>query len=250
MDSYEDEGGERAESGPETQPEPEASPPDAPTGGIAALSLPYQVTAAVSLAVIGLIACLHLAMVFLHVAPSNTVTKQNGTAVDGWVYPEFEQNWKLFAPNPLQQNIGVQVRAEFTNSDADRRNTGWIDLTAEDGEAIRGNPLPSHVNQNELRRAWDFYNNSHDNQNRSTGMRGQLSESYLRRIVMLRLDTRDLGGSVERVQIRSSTRSIEAPEWSKEKIDSRPSYRVLPWWTITAADLPADIRNGRTEAGR
>ena len=111
--------------------------------GIAALSLPYQVAAALALAVVGVLACVHLAMVFLHVAPSNTVTKQHGEAVDDWIYPEFEQNWKLFAPNPLQQNIAVQVRAEVRHADGGRATTDWIDLSAEDGEAIRGNLLPS-----------------------------------------------------------------------------------------------------------
>jgi hypothetical protein len=226
-----------------------AAPEPAPVRGVAALSLPYQVAAAVSLAIIGALACVHLAMVFLHVAPSNTVTKQYGKAVDGWVYPEFEQNWKLFAPNPLQQNVAVQVKAEFTATDGSRKTTDWIDLTAEDGEAIRGNLLPSHVQQNELRRAWDFYINSHDNENRANGVRGQLSERYVRRIVMMRLDAHDLGRSVERIQLRSSTRSVKAPEWSDEKIDTRPAYRVLPWWTVTAADLPEGVGNGRTEAG-
>ncbi|MEV6394982.1 DUF5819 family protein [Streptomyces sp. NPDC051907] len=224
-------------------PEPPASQ------GIAALSLPYQVVAAIALAVIGVVAGIHLVMVFLHVAPSNTVTKQHGKAVDDWVYPEFEQNWKLFAPNPLQQNVSVQVRAEITDSDNSRQSTDWIDLSAEDGKAIRGSLLPSHVQQNELRRAWDFYLGSHDSENRPTGLRGQLSESYIRRIVMLRLEGRDLGGPVERIQLRSSTRSVKAPEWSDEKIDTRPALRVLPWWTVTAADLPLDVRNGRTEAG-
>ena len=107
---------------PVSPPEPEVDPspaadPYPPTRGIAALSLPYQVAAAVSLALIAVLAGVHLAMVFLHVAPSNTATKQYGKAVDGWVYPEFEQNWKLFAPNPLQQNIAVQVRAEVATSD-------------------------------------------------------------------------------------------------------------------------------------
>ncbi|HZX39013.1 MAG TPA: DUF5819 family protein [Streptomyces sp.] len=233
---------------PPDAPEPAASEP-APVHGMAALSLPYQVAAAVSLAIIGALACVHLAMVFLHVAPSNTVTKEYGKAVDGWVYPEFEQNWKLFAPNPLQQNVAVQVKVEYTATDAGRKTTDWIDLTAEDGEAIRGNLLPSHVQQNELRRAWDFYVNSHDNENRASGVRGQLSESYVRRIVMMRLDAHDLGGPVERIQLRSSTRSVKAPEWSDEKIDTRPAYRVLPWWTVTAADLPEGVSNGRTGAG-
>nr|WP_246339763.1 DUF5819 family protein [Streptomyces lunaelactis] len=281
MDSYEDEdvkraGGTSSGPPPEHTPGPSdqpGSPPDAlsvsqppgevrpqpgpghqrepaPTGGIAALSLPYQVAAAVSLAIIGVLACVHLAMVFLHVAPSNTVTKQYGKAVDGWVYPEFEQNWKLFAPNPLQQNVAVQARAEVTSPDGGRKRTDWIDLTGEDGEAIRGNLLPSHVQQNELRRGWDFYVNSHDNENRANGLRGQLSESYIRRIVMLRLEGHDLGGPVERIQLRSSTRSVKAPEWSEEKTDTRPAFRALPWWTVTIADLPGGARNGRTEAGK
>ncbi|WP_173264344.1 DUF5819 family protein [Streptomyces pacificus] len=215
-----------------------------PVGGIAALSLPYQVVAAVALGLVTVFACFHVAMVFLHVAPSNTVTKQHGKAVEEWVYPEFEQNWKLFAPNPLQQNIAVQARAEVSGRDGTRRTSSWIDLSAEDGEAIRGNLFPSHVHQNELRRGWDFYVNSHTDDNTPNGLRGRLSERYVRRIVMIRLDRHDLGGRVERIQLRSATRSVEAPVWSSEKIDTRPYYRMLPWWTVTSADLPLDVRNG------
>ncbi|MFK4596977.1 DUF5819 family protein [Streptomyces pristinaespiralis] len=234
--------------------EPPAEPP-ASHGGIEGLSLPYQVAAAVSLALIAAFACVHLAMVFLHVAPSNTVTKQHGEVVDEWVYPEFEQNWKLFAPNPLQQNIAVQVRAQYTADDGSRRTSDWIDLSAEDGAEIRGNLLPSHLHQNQLRRAWDFYVGSHDTDGRPNGLRGRLSESYIRRIVMLRLERHDLGGPVERIQLRASTTSIEAPRWSDEKIDTRPVHRELPWWTVTAADLPGGVDNkdrdtGRTEAAR
>ncbi|MGW1813383.1 DUF5819 family protein [Streptomyces sp. NPDC002125] len=206
-------------------------------GGIAALSLPYQVVAALALSVIGLVACGHLAMIFLHVAPSNTLTKQHGEVVDDWVYPEFEQNWKLFAPNPLQQNISVQVRAEVFGADGSV-TTRWINLSRQDGDQIRGNLLPSHVDQNELRRAWDFYTGSHDSENRPNGLRGELSEKYIRRIVMLRLAEHDHGGTVQRIQVRSATRSVGAPSWSDEKISTRPDYRVLPWWTITPSDLP------------
>ncbi|MFF1464186.1 DUF5819 family protein [Streptomyces sp. NPDC058330] len=216
-------------------------------GGIAALSLPYQVVAALALSVVGLLACLHLAMVFFHVAPSNTLTKQHGDAVDEWVYPEFEQNWKLFAPNPLQQNIAVHVRAEVLGPDG-RRTTRWTSLSREDGEAIRGSLLPSHVHQNELRRAWDFYTGSHDEQNRANGLRGELSERYIRRIVMLRLSGRDNGGTVERIQIRSAVTAVGAPEWSDEKIDTQATYRVLPWWTVTPSDLPEGSGQDRASA--
>ncbi|MEV2201112.1 DUF5819 family protein [Streptomyces fradiae] len=214
-------------------------------GGLAALSLPYQVAGALALAVVGLVACFHVGMVFLHVAPSNTLSKQHGETVDAWVMPEFEQNWKLFAPNPLQQNVAVQVRAEVS-AEGSRRVTPWIDLTAEDAAAIRGNPFPSHVQQNELRRAWDFYANQHGDDDRAGSLRAGLSERYIRRIALMRLDHHDLGGRVERIQVRSSTTGVAAPPWSREKNDTRPYYRMLPWWTVTAADLAGGVTVGRT----
>ncbi|MFP1625951.1 DUF5819 family protein [Streptomyces sp. 5K101] len=244
-----------APSGPSVGPDsdgvaPSGPAPSGPDRGIAALSLPYQVVAAVALALVAALGCVHLTMVFLHVAPSNTVTKSHGETVQGWVYPEFEQNWKLFAPNPLQQNIAVEVRAEYTAADGSRRTSEWFDLSAQDGEAIRGNLLPSHIHQNQLRRGWDFFLGSHDNEARPNGLRGRLSERYIRRIVMLRLDGMDLGGPVQRVQLRSSTRAIAPPVWSGEKTDTRPVHRLLPWWTITPADLPAGVDNEDKEAGR
>ncbi|MDX3337429.1 DUF5819 family protein [Streptomyces fimicarius] len=228
-----------ARSTPEAIPPPSApvAEPSDTGRGMAGLSFPYQVVAALALSLIGLLACTQVAMVFLHVAPSNTLTKQHGKSIDRWIYPEFEQNWKLFAPNPLQQNVAVHVRADVVGADG-RHTTRWMNLTHEDGEAIRGSLFPSHVAQNELRRGWDFYVNSHDSENRPNGLRGDLSERYVRRIAMLRLSERDYGGTIERIQLRSATSSIAPPPWSNEKISTRPAYRVLPWWTVTPDDLP------------
>ncbi|MGW3334759.1 DUF5819 family protein [Streptomyces rubiginosohelvolus] len=222
-----------------SSPAPSSPVPDpSVTGrGMAGLSTPYQVVAALALSLIGLLACTQVAMVFLHVAPSNTLTKEHGKTIDRWIYPEFEQNWKLFAPNPLQQNVAVHVRAEVVDADG-RRTTRWMNLTHEDAKGIRGNLFPSHVDQNELRRGWDFYINSHDSENRPNGLRGDLSERYVRRIAMLRLSERDYGGTIERIQLRSATSAVAPPPWSTEKISTRPVYRVLPWWTVTPDDLP------------
>ncbi|MFG3333676.1 DUF5819 family protein [Streptomyces tendae] len=216
---------------------PGTGQPAAPRTGVAALSPRYQVGAVVALAVVAVAVCAHIGMVFLHLAPSNTVTKQHGDVVDEWVFPEFEQNWKLFAPNPLQQNVSVQVRAEVSTADGEIRTTGWYDLSAEDGRAIDGNPLPSHTQQNELRRAWDFFVASHDSDDRPVGLRGTLSETYLRRIALLRLDRDGAagpGGVVERVQYRSRTTNVEPPPWSGEKVSDRPTFRELPWWSVSA----------------
>ncbi|WP_232626767.1 DUF5819 family protein [Streptomyces alfalfae] len=231
-------GGSAGPDGPVPTRAPEHAPPPI---GIAGLKLGHQIAAACALAVIAVAACAHVAMLFLHVAPSNTATKQHGDVIDEWIYPEFEQNWKLFAPNPLQQNVGVQARAELDTAQGTVRTTDWYDLSAQDGARIDGNPLPSHTQQNELRRAWDFYVGSHDNKNRPIGLRGQLSENYVRRIAYMRLDRESPGGEgdeIVRIQVRSRTTNVRPPKWSEEKVSTKPVYRQLPWWTVTPDDLP------------
>ncbi|MEV0174383.1 DUF5819 family protein [Streptomyces sp. NPDC050803] len=237
MDAYDAEGGAR--HGPDPEPAP------APRTGVAALSLRYQIGAALALAVVAIAVCVHIGMVFLHVAPSNTVTKQHGQAIDDWIYPEFEQNWKLFAPNPLQQNIAVQVRADVREADGELRTTDWYDLSAQDGRDIDGNLLPSHTQQNELRRAWDFLVATHDSDNRPVGLRGSLAEDYLRRIVVLRLEREEAagpGGALDRVQVRSRTINVSPPEWSGEKVPDEAVFRVLPWWSVPEDEAGGEQR--------
>lgn len=206
--------------------------------GFAGLSRPARTFTAISAAAAALAVAVHLGMVFLHVAPSNTLSKQHGEVIDDYVYPEFEQNWKLFAPNPLQQNIAVHARARVAKDDGTTATTGWVDLSKMDGDAIDHNVAPSHTQQNELRRGWEFYRGSHNDKGRPIGLRGELSETYIRRIVMLRFGRELNGGTVERIQVRSVTTPVPPPSWSDEKSDEKPDYQVQPWWQIGSEDLP------------
>ncbi|WP_411103597.1 DUF5819 family protein [Streptomyces sp. cmx-4-9] len=228
MDSNEH---EPVEGGAEKAAE-RAVPPPPRAPGIAGLSAPYRVLAGLALAAVAGAALGHLALVFLHVAPSNTLSRQHARTVDRWIYPEFEQNWKLFAPNPLQQNIAVEARAQLRTADGELATSGWRDLSAEDGAAIRHSLLPSHTEQNELRRAWDFFTGSHDEDDKPNGERGALSEAYLQRIAVARLAPHHPGARLLRVQLRSATTAVAAPSWSNESTDTRTSYRELPWWTV------------------
>ncbi|MFF3875029.1 DUF5819 family protein [Streptomyces sp. NPDC001978] len=229
---------------PDTPP-PSSDRPAPPRTGVAALSPRYQVGAALALAFVAVAACVHLGMVFLSVAPANTVTKQHGKAIEEWVYPEFEQNWRLFAPNPLQQDIAIQVRAEVRMKDGGIETTGWNDLSARDGEAIDGSLLPSHTRQNELRRAWEFLVATHGADNRPVGLRGALSEQYVRRIAVMRLYREDptiREGTIQSVQVRSETTNVPPPTWSDEQVSDKPVYRQLPWWTVTEDEAARGVR--------
>ncbi|WP_433341161.1 DUF5819 family protein [Streptomyces sp. CA-253872] len=221
---------------PDAPPTPEVAPvpaPDpAPAAGLAALSLPFRAVGALALAAVLVLTALHLSFLFLHVAPANTVSKRQAKAVNAWIYPEFEQNWKLFAPNPIQQDTAVQARASGLHADGTSFMTGWYDLSARDGAALHGELLPSHARQNVLRRAWDLYASSHDNDGRPLGTRGRLSAAYLTRLATQRLERAGAGGpgaELIRVRVRARFTPVPPPPWSGEKLGTRPAYRTLDW---------------------
>ncbi|MFE0189545.1 DUF5819 family protein [Streptomyces sp. NPDC059008] len=180
---------------------------------------------------------LHLLLVFLYVAPSNAITKEYDRVIKGYVYPEFDQNWQLFAPNPLQSNIAVHARAEVAFPDGSRRWTGWLAMTAQDLREIRRNPAPSHAHQNLLRQAWDFYNRTHDVKGRALGLRGKLAEAFVNRIAAHRLGPRIDGGQVVKVQIYASYTPIIPPKWTSDRGSTKKTYQVLPWWPVSEKEF-------------
>ncbi|WP_329456831.1 DUF5819 family protein [Streptomyces sp. NBC_01497] len=209
--------------------------------GIAGLPRRYRIVAGVGLVAALALVCTHLAMVFFYVAPANAVSKQHAQLINRWVNPEFEQNWKLFAPNPLQQNIHVQARFDTVDASGRSSVSGWRDLSGEDGAAILHNPLPSHTEQNELRRAWDYFTQTHDAKERPIGSRGKLSEAYLRRIVVLRFGKDHLPGRLTGIEVRSATTAVAPPAYAKERVDTRTFYRTFPWWTVGPGDVPGGV---------
>ncbi|WP_129841520.1 DUF5819 family protein [Streptomyces sp. RFCAC02] len=245
-----------SEPGPQKPAEPPgsglyASPAAAPgtvdaatrteTVGIGALSWPSRIVIALALGGIAIYGVFHLLMVFLFVAPSNTAREQGKDRVVGYVMPEFEQNWKLFAPNPLQRNVAVEVRFEVDGPEGGAsRVTEWYDLTATDIDAIRHNLLPSHADQNMLRRAWDLYTGSHDDDGDPVGLRGELSETYIRRIALARIGDRVDVSAVTRVQFREARTRVPAPDWRTEDYETDTEYTLTDWRDVQPGDLPED----------
>ncbi|OKJ16665.1 DUF5819 family protein [Kitasatospora sp. CB01950] len=177
-----------------------------------------------------------LAALFLHVAPENALSREYRVELNAVVYPEFEQNWQLFAPDPLQREVTVFARVQTIADDGRITTRDWRSLTAGDLAAIRHDPAPSHLDQNLLRRAWDFYATTHpDGDGPSAGgSRGRLAEEYLKRIALQRIG---FGGErVLQVQLRADTRAVAPPAWSDEQVDTSPHARELPWWPVQDED--------------
>ncbi|GGV00266.1 hypothetical protein GCM10010495_08830 [Kitasatospora herbaricolor] len=178
-----------------------------------------------------------LGAVFLHVAPANALSREYRHQVDAIVYPEFEQNWKLFAPNPLQQNVRLDARVRTVVDGGATREHDWLGLTAQDIAAIRGNPAPSHADQNMLRRAWDFYDGSHAGPDGTlTNPRGKLAEQYLKRIALQRIGRTADGERILEIQFRVTGVPVAPPGWAGESPPVTAPARELPWWPVNDED--------------
>jgi Family of unknown function (DUF5819) len=208
--------------------------PSSPTGG---WSLPSRLllrTAAVTLACA---IAWHLGTVFLSNAPANTISQRYQSVINAYVNPEFEQNWQLFAPNPINVNNAVEVRVRALTADGNHPQSAWINLTAQDIAHIRDNPLPSHAEQDLLYAAWDYYTSWHNWPNgRSTGSGGPLSEEYVKRIALQRLGRDWKGSPITAIQVRDASTPIAGPKWTGAQQRPRTSYWTLKWWTVDDAD--------------
>ncbi len=180
-------------------------------------------------------AMIHLLLVFLHVAPENPVSKRYSRQVEAWVYPLFEQDWRLFAPNPESVNRQISVRTKHTGSDGATHVSSWFDLTALDYAAVEHNPFPSHTNQNMLRRAWNSYLELHGENDESHSERALMMQKYLRNIAAERV-AKHRHGDFESLQLRVETFPVAA---NRTQGDTPPAptpanTRYLPWWKVTS----------------
>jgi hypothetical protein len=218
---------------------PEEHVPSAPAAGLdglAALPLPLRfATRAVAL-LFAAVSVLHVAFVFLHVAPANPISQRYSRQVQGWIYPFFEQNWRLFAPDPESAVPQISVRMASTSADGSQHVSGWYDLTAIDNAGVRHDPFPSHTEQNMLRRAWSGYLDTHGTSDASYSDRAVMWQEYLRNIAVERLPAARRG-SVTYVQLQVRTVPVARTDASGHALRVSPSAvdtRELPWWKVTA----------------
>ncbi|MET9900355.1 DUF5819 family protein [Streptomyces sp. NPDC006446] len=175
----------------------------------------------------------HVVLVFLHVAPANTLSKRYSPQINAWVFPFFEQNWRLFAPDPESVNRQILVRTAHTERDGPVQVSPWFDLSAVDSSAVEHHVFPSHTAQNMLRRAWAGYVDSHGGDDKARTERGLMMRKYLTNIAADRVADRR-GGTFDFIQLRVVTLPIAAPGTAVGDRPATPTEnRLLPWWKVT-----------------
>lgn len=183
-------------------------------------------------------AVVRVLLVFLQVAPPNSVSQRYSKQINVWVYPLFEQNWRLFAPDPESVNRQILARTAHTAPDGTVEVSPWFDLTPVDDAAVKHNPFPSHTAQNMLRRAWSSYVDSHGTDDEPHSDRAVMTRRYLCNIAVQRFADHQ-PGAIESIQLRVVTRPVVPPGTTGDTRpdDDRTGARRHPlpaWWKVTS----------------
>lgn len=184
---------------------------------------------AVAAAAVAAVVGTHLAATFLYNAPSNPVSQRYEQQIQGWMQPLFNQNWRLFAPNPLSENVSIQARASLST---DGRTTDWFDLSGQDTAAVLHDPVPGHIAENGLRNAWFEWAETHDENGKPNDATATVMQRYLFNTVLQRLQARVAGQPITAVQVRAVTTLIPGP--GRTAAQTGPQTRTLGWWTVSA----------------
>ena len=142
--------------------------------------------------------------------------------------PVFTQNWQMFAPNPLSEEIDVQARGSVAGSG---QVTAWRDLSAADVQATVDNPVPSQVTLNALRNAVLEWLATHDGQGDPTAPNATIAQQYLSNMAVQRL-TAQIGGTYSSIQVRLVFTLL--PGTGRTAAQTAPQSRTLAWWVLSA----------------
>ena len=174
---------------------------------------------------------MQLTATFLYNAPSNVVSQRYSAQVSWWMSPLLNQNWQLFAPNPISENLEVDARASTGPSAA---VTPWVNLSAIDAAGTVGDPAPSHLTMNGLRNAWREFTGTHT----ATGLpianspMAATAQGYLQNLVLGYLRPRE-SGAIDSVQVRFIVTLLPGP--GRTAAQTAPQTQTLPWWLVTTS---------------
>jgi hypothetical protein len=177
--------------------------------------------------VIAALVATQLAATFLYNAPSNVVSKRYSAQISWWMSPLLTQNWQLFAPDPISENVAVEARASVGETGT---VTPWVDLSAIDQAATAGNPAPGHLTMNALRNAWREYAGTHGPDGRPASPLAAVAQQYLQNLTLDYLRPRE-SAAIDSIQLRFIVTLVPGP--GRTAAQTAPQIQTLDWWVTS-----------------
>ncbi len=83
------------------------------------------------------LAGVQLVMVTVAAIPPGSVTDGTRPFAADYLRPYFSQNWRLFAPNPVDEDRVIRFQGSYLDSEGASRRTPWVDWTEVEQDLIR-----------------------------------------------------------------------------------------------------------------
>ena len=203
--------------------------------------------------VIGGLLILHFAMTFFYVAPRNLVSARADKVISSYMLPYFDQDWKLFAPDPAKTDPHILVRAKVVDVRHQEQLTPWLDITNSELTRVRGHWFPDRVSRlsakvaAKLSAAADQHEQVvSERQQQPVRLQeapGERLDEAFAHVLATRAARAQWGEQVAEVQIRLVGHIPPPPAFSEAEERGSPEVieHDLPWWLADAVS-PADLK--------
>jgi hypothetical protein len=141
--------------------------------------------------------------------------------------PLFTQNWKLFAPNPANQQLNLDMRVQYVDNAGATRQTNWKSITLPVIKELQSNHFSTNARISEFQSSLIS--------NYVWGDKEEKEQSFqsMQRYVNYILDNKkfEVPGKINKIQLRAVVNRF--PNYAnKDKPDSagKISYYITNWW--------------------
>jgi hypothetical protein len=80
-------------------------------------------------ALLVMVLCVHFGMTLAYLTPLNPILLHIAPVVEGYMAPWFAQDWRLFAPHPIDETRKLMVSCRLQQADGRTVETAWADVS-------------------------------------------------------------------------------------------------------------------------
>jgi hypothetical protein len=147
--------------------------------------------------------------------------------------PYFAQDWRLFAPEPVETDRSVLVRAKIVDAQGRDRVSPWLDVTSPEFAHTTGHVFPSRISRLSIG-VYDCVADAEAQEGK------ERAEAFARTLATLAARAQ-WGDSVTLVQMRFVERVFPQLSEREDSDVNEVRCRDLPWWSADAT-TPAAVK--------
>jgi hypothetical protein len=156
-----------------------------------------------------------------------------------YMNPVFTQNWKLFAPNPANQQMNLDIRVQYVNKEGKTLQTDWKSITQPVVQKLQSNRFSPNARISEFQDSLisDFvWGEKNDREAAFHSM-----QSYVD--YLLKSKKYEVSGTINKIQLRAVINRFPNYQ-NRNKPDSagKISYYQTNWWD------PQKLHKGGSES--